>query len=337
MRIFWLSSTMDEGLRWSGTTVSVSCARELRRLGHDVIVKGLSERRAKASVGDFRRKGLGLPKRRVLRHILNTVYPLEREVARYRPDVIVTLAPDGRLAKAARAVGSKLVLWSIDDPTHLDESRFSFIQHCDLVLTQSLGSVPVYRSQGARRVEWLPLACDPSIHRRTESKPLFDIVFFGNFHYSREPGCKRLLYPLIEKGFDVRVFGLRWPSEKPFMAPIRWTEFGRVYSSAKIALCVHREPARLCELSPNTRVFEVMGSRCFLLSDDFAGAESYFSVGKDLAIARDSTEVIELARYYLENCEEREAIAERGQNTVYSRDTYRHRVKLLCERLSDLV
>ncbi len=328
---------MDETLRWSGTSVSVSCVNELRKLGHEVVVKGLSERRARVSLDDFRKKGLRVPKRRVLSHIRNAAYPLDRELRRYRPDVIITLAPDPLVAKAARAVGSKLVLWSIDDPVHLDQSRFSFIQRCNLVFTQSLGSVPVYRRHGARKAEWLPLACDPSVHKRTESRPASEIVFLGNFHYAREAGCRRILYPLLENGFNVRVFGLRWPAEKWFMGPISWTSFGRVYSSAKIALGVHREPARLCELSMNTRVFDAMGSGCLLLSDDFSGVEHYFSAGEDLVVARDPAEAVELARYYLENSKEREAIAGRGQRTVYSRDTYRHRVKLLCERLSDLV
>ena len=65
--------------------------------------------------------------------------------------------------------------------------------------------------------------------------------------------------------------------------------------------------------SANMRIFEATGTGVFLLTEYFKNLESYFEIGREIETFTGKQELIGKIRYYIQNPEEREEIARRGQ------------------------
>ncbi len=117
---------------------------------------------------------------------------------------------------------------------------------------------------------------------------------------------------------------------------VPWENLNYVYNSSEIVVGIHREPERLTELSLNLRVFEALGSGSFLLSDDAAGIERFFTPGRDLVVVHDSKEATDAATYYLDNEEDRERIAKSGYEKCRKHHTIAHRAERILHVLRSL-
>lgn len=76
----------------------------------------------------------------------------------------------------------------------------------------------------------------------------------------------------------------------------------------------------------NMRIFETLGTGCFLLTEYFEGLKRYFEPGKELETFSDKGELLEKIRYYLDHPSEREAIAQKGQLRCHSDYSMEQRV-----------
>lgn len=152
---------------------------------------------------------------------------------------------------------------------------------------------------------WLPLACDPEIHAKHPGDKVHEIGFVGGvFSGSRR---HQLLTTL---GAHVPVH-----YERCF-----WDDMARLFSRSKI---VFNEAVRD---DLNMRVFEAMSTGSLLLTDlaRNSGQDVLFRDGEDCAVYRDD-QIVDVARFYLENNALREQIATRGQHLVHNAHTYGHR------------
>lgn len=327
MKILWIAPTLRWDLTWAGTFISLTCSEILKERGHDVTLIGATERSfLPPTMIQFmweieKKLGLLISFKKLLDN--RSTDKLIKEINKINPDIIITLWSKSKLTKAK--CDAKLVYWAINDPMDLSDS-LNFAKNCDIVFTQSLGSVQIYKEHGIA-AKWLPMACDPKIHYREKLPMERDIIFVGNYVPDRKLGYERLLYPLLKKGLYVEVYGVGWPKKSWYKGVADWNKLRYIYSSSKIALNIHREEARLCKLSVNMRVFEVLGCGGFLISDNFSGFEELFIPNKEIVVAEDSNELVELIQYYLENEDERQKIAQAGEKKVYSYHTYSHRME----------
>jgi len=172
--------------------------------------------------------------------------------------------------------------------------------------------VRVLEQAGCRDVRWLPVACDPDVHRAFDVPKAFDVVFVGQtgpWH----PDRVRLLERLIAAGLDVHV--TTRILEEMALAFGR----GRIVFNRSIAGDI------------NMRVFEALASGSLLLTDRLAPESGFDELLTDrvhvVCYGEDDLEA--LARHYLEHPEEREAIARAGRDHVRAHHTYRHRARAL--------
>jgi len=86
----------------------------------------------------------------------------------------------------------------------------------------------------------------------------------------------------------------------------------------------------------NQRVFDVPACGGFLLTDYQKALEELFDVGKEVVVYKDTEELPELIKYYLENDTERKKIAERAYRRVISEHTYVIRIKKIIETMKRL-
>ncbi|MBI2504134.1 MAG: glycosyltransferase, partial [Candidatus Latescibacteria bacterium] len=169
--------------------------------------------------------------------------------------------------------------------------------------------IPDFVQGGCARVDWLPAACEPQIHRCFGVPKAYDVVFAGQTLRQWHPDRVRLLERLQAAGFDLRV-------ESKILE-----EMALLFSRGRLVF------NRSLNADLNMRVFEALSCGSLLLTDRLpaeAGLEELFADRKHLVLYGED-DLEELARYYVENEAEREQIAAEGRRLALERHTYGHR------------
>ncbi len=209
------------------------------------------------------------------------------------------------------------VYWAID--SFNDRRIFMYrtvtnIEDYDIVFAAHKKGVEALRDR-APRVELLPLALRYEwIYRPKGLKRDIDVAFVGRLsklHSRRNKILSRVFSKLRSMGRNVYV-GSAWHHSA-----------STIYNRSRIVLNVSR--AR--EL--NLRVFEVLGTGSFLLTDR-GEVEEFFKPRTHLDVFSDE-DVIEKVLWYLDNYDEARRIAGMGREYVLSEHTMFHRVERILE------
>jgi spore maturation protein CgeB len=105
-----------------------------------------------------------------------------------------------------------------------------------------------------------------------------------------------------------------------------WT---KIYSQAKIVLCIHfKDPSgKIPCYQASPRVYEAMACGAFLIVDAQRDVMDLFKLDEELVVFKDLKDLRKKILYYLKHQSKREKIAQKGQEIVTSRHTYKHRVQ----------
>ena len=205
--------------------------------------------------------------------------------------------------------------WVID--THMNfEWCLEKAAHYDYVFAAQRDGVLNLRNKGIESAHWLPLACDPEIHRPYQATKQFDFSFVGNL-----VGTERsaLLESLVQK----------YPDN--FVGQKYFEEMARIYSASRLIF------NRSVKNDINMRVFEGMGCGGLLLTNDLTenGQSELFTEGVHLATYSCPEELHEKLDYYLKPETERDKIAQQGYELVVSQHTYQHRMQTLLASITE--
>ncbi|HAA73713.1 TPA: hypothetical protein DCE37_01155, partial [Candidatus Latescibacteria bacterium] len=198
--------------------------------------------------------------------------------------------------------------WRIDYAKMFSHVYLMFTRH----------HIPEFEQAGVTNIGWLPAACDPRFHGKFDVAKSYEIGFIGQTNPQWHPDRVALLERLRAAGFDLQVDGKILE------------EMSLFHSRSKIVF------NRSLNLDLNRRVFEALCSGSMLLTDRLpaeSGLESLFVSREHLVLYNDD-EVEELARYYVDHDEEREAIAAAGRKLAMAEHTYAVRANQL---LSDVI
>ncbi len=201
--------------------------------------------------------------------------------------------------------------------THINkEKHLEIARRFDFVFLTQKAYVEEFKSKGHANVQWLPLACDPEIHGKTENEKLWDVGFVGSVTPSH--ARRKRLLDAVENNFDLN-------TDRKFM-----DEMAGVFCQSRIVF----NNAIRDDL--NMRVFEALCSGSMLVTDEAQGSglTELFKDGEHLAVYHDDS-LLDTIQYYLDRPEERERIAERGRREVLERHTYEHRAKFLVSSLEE--
>jgi 2-polyprenyl-3-methyl-5-hydroxy-6-metoxy-1,4-benzoquinol methylase len=199
--------------------------------------------------------------------------------------------------------------WAID--THLDfQGTLAKSRQHDFVFAAQKDGADRLRAAGIASARWLPLACDPAIHRPHPMPKEHDLCFIGNIL----PGPREEL---------LRLLRARHPSL--YVAQLYFDEMARAYSASKIVF------NRSVRNDVNMRVFEALACGSLLVTNDLHenGQNELFEPGVHLVTYTDTDDLFEKIDFHLANDEARERIAARGRAEVIARHTYRHRMEAL--------
>lgn len=230
------------------------------------------------------------------------------------------------------------VYWASDDPIYLYFSSLPMLARSDLILTTTEECIPFYRKHG-RRAGLLQFGCNPLLHRTVEPVERHQFVLIANNYGDtgmtpfRLRGNLEILMPIVENGYDIKVWGLWWTDpQRPYSLPpqlyggnLPYKRLAEIYAGAVIVLGMQFH--HLSRTQTSCRVFETLACRAFYLGPDTKGTRSYFEHGKHLVLSNSAGDTLDLARYYLDHPGERARIAAAGQKEAYQNHTYLHRAR----------
>jgi spore maturation protein CgeB len=164
----------------------------------------------------------------------------------------------------------------------------------------------------------------PGVHWRLEppippeQRP-FDLIFVGNHSAYKESWIRHILREL--PSLTVAICGARWPEailrEMRITAtqpPLVGDLMSRAINHARIGLALHHgaHEGTGWEDFISARTFEIPACGTFMLHIDNADLRKCFTVGREVDCFSDASEAAAKIRYWLDNPEEREAMASRA-------------------------
>ncbi len=231
-----------------------------------------------------------------------------------KPEIFIWIESVGRIVpKNVPSLPIPTASYWIDSHIHLQE-HIELAKNFDYVFIAQKEYLEDFKKAGNKNVFWLPLGADPEIHNKFSSQKKHEIGFVGSIN----PNSRRLdLLNKLKKYFPLY-------KERAF-----WKEMSEIFSKSKIVF------NNAIRNDLNMRFFEVMSSGSLLLSDitNGNGQTELFIDGEDYAGYTD--EVIEnVAQFYLENDELREAISQRGMELVRNAHKYSDRADEMIKVIS---
>ena len=282
---------------------------------------------------------------------------LQSKLEMFDPDVILTSGWNNAHTESnfktirnyCNNSGAFYVHWSFEDPLHT-ETWSKFIVNTgrpDYMFTHDYDSTELYRRIGIPS-SYLPFACHPDWQKAHIPLEEFssDISLIATYkpwidteESYRIKSLKKLLYPLIENGFEVNVWGPGWVEhrnqlsfeipEKCLRGPIDYKDISKVYSSSKIVLGIQNADGLLTQ-----RTYESLACGSFLLTTDSPAVHRHFTVGEHLLTSMNPEDTVQLANYYLKHSKKRRAISSKGKTYVREHHTYVHRIEEMVKKIN---
>lgn len=212
----------------------------------------------------------------------------------------------GHFPKGLESIKCPKVCYLIDSHLSGIEWHLGWARLFDYVFIAQREYLPQFKEVNPNSY-WLPLGCDPDIHLKYEVSKVHDISFVGGTMHNPR---RTVLLETLEASLNLN-------KQRCFL-----NEMAKVFSASKITF----NSSVINDL--NMRVFEALSTGVFLLTDpaNNSGFDELFRDGEELAVYRCDAELVEVAKFYLENSELREQIAARGRKVVLQAHTYRHRM-----------
>lgn len=259
----------------------------------------------------------------------------------------VGFADDTLLAMtmAAARPDALRIWWDVDAPATLAEVRAdashplrTALTTLDLVLTYGGGDpvVVAYRELGAADCVPIYNALDPTTHHPVAPDPRYaaDLAFLGNRLPDRESRVETFLLQPAARLPSCRFLlgGAGWDARD---CPANVVRIGHVGTEAHNAfnatpraiLNINRASMAATGYSPPTRLFEVAGAGACLITDAWDGIEMFLAPGREVLVARDGDEIVDIMQSL--TAEQAAAIGRAGRQRILAQHTYGRRAAVL--------
>ena len=255
--------------------------------------------------------------------------------------VVTSYCPDG--ISATELVASSnvnlRVFYDLDTPVTLEALQkgepLAYIgprklADFDLVLSYTGGAaLTALRDQlEARRVVPLFGSVDPEIHHPAPRRASYeaDLSYLGTYAPDRQQMLDRLFLQVVRRAPDRRfvIGGSKYPVDFPWQPNIWYVQHvppsahAAFFCSSGLTLNVTRGAMARMGYCPSGRLFEAAACGVAIVSDEWAGLESFFQPGIEIIVARTTSDV--LAAMQLSETE-RERIARAGRQRVLESHT----------------
>lgn len=219
--------------------------------------------------------------------------------------------------KQISTLGTTTIHWFCDDHWRFEKYSSVVAPHFDYICTTANSALPKYKklgiSQKVIKTQW---ACNHELYIPHDIKKDVDISFVGQPHGNRV----EVLSKLTESGLRLVVFGFGWENRPR----IPFHQMVRLFSRSKINLNLSNSSTLIVQQIKG-RNFEMPGTRSFQLTSNAENLTEYYVDGKEIVIFNSVEELIDKAKYYLKNEDERNEIAINGYKRTIAEHTWHHR------------
>jgi spore maturation protein CgeB len=244
-----------------------------------------------------------------------------------------------------QCAGTLVAFLDVDAPVTLERMQAdssdpfrALVPHYDLIFTYGGGEpvVRAYKALAARDCVPIYNALDPQTHHPVRPDFRFEgeLGFLGNRLPDRETRVEKFFLNVAAE-LPERTFllgGSGW-GDKPMPPNVRYLD--HVYTrdhnafncTPKAVLNIARDSMARYGFSPATRVFEAAGAASCLITDSWAGIDSFFQPGEEILVAQQGRDVAELLKALTPD--RARAIGQSAHKRVLSEHTYAHRAELM--------
>jgi len=208
------------------------------------------------------------------------------------------------------------------------------IPEFDLYLSFTGGPIltKLEKEYGAQKARPLYCSVDPVLYfpQPNSRTAKYELGYLGTYSDDRQPTVNNLLIETAKKlpGKKFVVAGAQypesifWPENTEVIEHIPPQQHCQFYNAQKFTLNVTRRDMISAGYSPSVRLFEAGACATPIISDYWDGLNSFFKIGEEILVAKNSAEVME----YLHMPEDqRIAIGERMHKKVMNHHTSTHR------------
>lgn len=193
----------------------------------------------------------------------------------------------------------------------------------------------------------IPLAADKTLLKHEyDSRFKADVSYVGSSLPEKREFFKKNVYPLGSE-YDLRIYGQDWtrwdralswvqrggqyfnikPLAKIRKPKLALEDEARIYASSVVSINVHEEYQRKYGGDCNERTFKIPLCGGFEVVDNVACIKRYFASGRELIIADNPGEWVDMVQHYLKHPDERQPIIEAGKQRVLRDHTYHNRAE----------
>lgn len=245
-----------------------------------------------------------------------------------------------RSLRMLRSNGIQTAFWFVEDIRRFEYWK-ALAPEFDIVFSIQQGeALQALSAAGARRVEYLPSAANPAMHRPLERTAEERAAFGAPVAFVGAGYPNRVRLFDLAKLRDVKLWGNDWP---PAWTP-RLQENGRrvspeetvrIYNATDINLNIHsgvtEQPLERGDFV-NPRTFEIAACRAFQIVDRQAPMAELFSED-EIAIVDSVDDLTQAIDRYLADPAARHRMSEAAFRRVLSEHTYEHRMRHALECL----
>jgi spore maturation protein CgeB len=176
---------------------------------------------------------------------------------------------------------------------------------------------------------------DPDAYPVIEVEPRWDLGYLGTYSPDRQPALARLLLEPARRNPELRcvVAGpgypedITWPVNVERIEHLAPTEHPAFYAAQRFTVNVTRAEMVAAGWSPSVRLFEAAACAVPVISDVWAGLETFFAPGEEILVPADAAAVLQTLTTTSER--ERRSIGRRARERVLAHHTADHRAAAL--------
>jgi spore maturation protein CgeB len=266
--------------------------------------------------------------------------------------IVTSYCPDALAATDLLRQGvTPSVFYDLDTPVTLSEMRRGKVPYIgergladfDLVLSYTGGTAleELRRQLGARLVAPLYGHVDPDLHRPAAPIECYraDLSYLGTYAADRQPALEALFLEPARRtpGCRFLIGGAQYPDDFPWLRNLYFVrhmpppEHPAFFSSSRLTLNVTRPAMAEMGWCPSGRLFEAAACGTPVITDVWAGLDSFFTAGSDIMIARTTGDVADALQ-----CDDAELrrVGQAARERVLEEHTSAHRAQDLLSLLN---
>ena len=216
------------------------------------------------------------------------------------------------------------IMWNISHPDKVTTEEYYAYDQVYIASEKWSQEIKERKANDYTCIDTLLQCTDTNVFKPDESdEERYELLFVGN---SRKI-YRKVIKDLLPTKYNLSVFGTNWKGlidDKYIKGEnIPNTELYKHYGSAKIVLNDHWDDMREKGFISN-RIFDVLASKGFLITDEVLGLEKYFE--DSIVTYTDKADLAEKIEIYMNDESKRKEKIEKGYEIVNGKHTFEKRV-----------